>query len=147
MNGEILPGTQTRWEQKKKGRDPPLLPRKRESPKSTSNKYLSLFSPLRSPANCLGVKKAEEATEEEAEDQEIVGKRAIRFHYPSHRSSNFDAARNAQIYINLSAVVSLAALSCEARRKAKTEGEKNSGVEGGGEDGCTGLLISFYQPP
>lgn len=55
------------------------------------------------PAACLGVKKSwREATEEEAEDQEIVGKRAIRFHYPSHRSSNFDAARNAQIYINLS---------------------------------------------
>ncbi|KYM83917.1 hypothetical protein ALC53_05679 [Atta colombica] len=68
----------------------------------------------RASATCLGVKKAEEATEEETEDQEIVGKRAIRFHYPSHRSSNFDTARNAQIYINLSAVVSLAALSCEA---------------------------------
>ncbi|EGI64107.1 hypothetical protein G5I_07456 [Acromyrmex echinatior] len=70
--------------------------------------------PNPSSATCLGVKKAEEATEEETEDQEIVGKRAIRFHYPSHRSSNFDVARNAQIYINLSAVVSLAALSCEA---------------------------------
>lgn len=42
------------------------------------------------------------ATVGKTEDQEIVGKRAIRFHYPSHRGSNFDAARNAQIYINLS---------------------------------------------
>ncbi|EZA48160.1 hypothetical protein X777_14045, partial [Ooceraea biroi] len=38
-------------------------------------------------ATCPGVKKAEEETEEEPEDQEIVGKRAIRFHYPSLGSS------------------------------------------------------------
>lgn len=143
-------------ERKKKGgapSPPPPLPGKRESPKSTSNGYLSLFLsslpsplPLPSPAaTCLGVKKAEGATEEEAEDHEIVGKRAIRFHYPSHRGSNFDAARNAQIYINLSGL-SLAVLSCEARKEKRRREERGRRVgEGwGGEGGVVHRAADFF---
>lgn len=93
MNGEILPGTQTKEEEeeaekvegkRRRGSPSPLLPCKRKSPKSTSNESLSRFAAAARPATCPGVKKAEEEAAAAAkEDQEIVGKRAIRFHYPS----------------------------------------------------------------
>lgn len=140
-------GTERERKKRRSPPPPPPLPGKRESPKSTSNGYLLLFLsslPLPPPpslpspaAICLGVKKAEEATEEEAEDHEIVGKRAIRFHYPSHRGSNFDAARNAQIYINLSGL-SLAVLSCEARKKRRREERGRRGGVGRGGEGRRG---------
>lgn len=146
MNGEILPGTQTKEEEEEKeaekvegkrrrGSPSPLLACKRKSPKSTSNESLSRFAAAR-PATCPGVKKAEEEAAAAAkEDQEIVGKRAIRFHYPSLAATSMLPVTHK--FTSSSRRYYPAALSCVRARDARAGGTGGAATRGG-EGGAGG---------
>lgn len=140
---------------RRRGSPSPLLPCKRKSPKSTSNESLSRFAAAR-PATCPGVKKAEEEAAAAAkEDQEIVGKRAIRFHYPSLAATSMLPVTHK--FTSSSRRYYPAALSCvrarctgrKNRRSGNARRRRRSRWKGKGSgDGARGpgLLISFYQP-